>query len=136
MTPRLIWPDGTLELPDLAPPYVLTAGYAACQDLKALVDAGRLDRTRGGVQRWVNGAMSQREVRQRQAKVDDVTSFLAKRRLEEADTAYRAAYATFLTTDPLARAAALIARVAAREHPGATWEGLDPALTGCLPSSG
>ena len=146
MTIALIWQTDTIELPDLEPPYSLTAGYNASLTLMELVNSPAFKSMnsglRAGIQQWVTGGKGERGARERQAIVTDAQVFLKGLRVvpetfteTEINAAYRRGYLLYIKHDPMAQAALMIARVILTDHPLAEWVDVPLPLLDCLPGS-
>lgn len=134
MTITLKWDAEQLEMPDLEPPYTLTSGYQACQQIKELQARGVIQgSTRADIRRWVTQAMGYKFIREREAIVDDAVSFLNGAKMSEADAIFKAGYTRFLQEDAMAIACIFIANVIVDEFPDAVWEQVSPVLVDCLP---
>lgn len=116
--PALTWGDETLSLPMLVLPPPLREGYRACVEMGELLHQGVLERSKRGVQQWIDSAATMTQQRSRRRLVQLVTDFLHGSSLEEADRLLEWMYLSLLDAEPAAQAARYVVRVA-QERDGA-----------------
>lgn len=128
MIPTLTWTDGSFEFPDLAVPFRLMNGYRACTTLLTMMESGEVEKSKAGVQRWINNGLQQSEIRRRQVVADDARALLGTHTISNALTAYQDAYERSISTDPAAKASLLIMMAISLDYPTATWSGVPDDL--------
>jgi len=98
------WKEGTvtreLELVDLVPPFRLTGGLWACKSFLALIETGKIQRSRRSIEKWIKDPRERTVTHnRRQTMFDQSLDLLQGRSLEEAEAAYADAYRAYLQTD-------------------------------------
>lgn len=111
--PKLTWDGESLTLTDLRLPVEQELAYSACQYFLSIINKGEMERSPKGIKAWVQQAEGASK-RSRENRVNAVSQFLGKRKLEEALDVLHEHYDTYLQ-EPGPQAALFVARALSTE---------------------